>query len=433
MRISTIQAFNNSVNGISRNYADLNRTFEQISTGKRILTPADDPVGSVRLLRLDQEQGLNEQYKTGMTEAKNSLSQEETILRSVGNVLQRIREIAGQAGDGALDSNDKKSLASELRQREDELLNLLNSRDASGKYLFSGSQGSVQPFVRNEDGTYSYMGDESQREVQIASSTRIPVSDSGKVLFEDIVNAARLDTEAAAGNTGDGRISVGLVEDELAFDSQFPASNPPAATDGFNIHFVSDKEYVVYDPKSLPPGYDWTTYDPNSPPAWQLSKGAIDDDPKTIDKVLYAGVSVTIDGTPKAGDEFNVNYKPGSEKRSLLNVVSDLRKALESSTDNQAGNDAIRDATAVALTNLSAVAAAVDGGQGKIGARLNTVESTETFIDDVKLVNASVMSQIQDLDYAEALSRLSLQSTIMDAAQQSYVKIQGLSLFNYLK
>ena len=171
----------------------------------------------------------------------------------------------------------------------------------------------------------------------------------------------------------------------------------------------------------------------NSPPAWQLSKGAIDDDPKTIDKVLYAGVSVTIDGTPKAGDEFNVNYKPGSEKRSLLNVVSDLRKALESSTDNQAGNDAIRDATAVALTNLSAVAAAVDGGQGKIGARLNTVESTETFIDDVKLVNASVMSQIQDLDYAEALSRLSLQSTIMDAAQQSYVKIQGLSLFNYLK
>ncbi|MCO4004044.1 flagellar hook-associated protein FlgL [Pseudomonas aeruginosa] len=433
MRISTIQAFNNSVNGISRNYADLNRTFEQISTGKRILTPADDPVGSVRLLRLDQEQGLNEQYKTGMTEAKNSLSQEETILRSVGNVLQRIREIAGQAGDGALDSNDKKSLASELRQREDELLNLLNSRDASGKYLFSGSQGSVQPFVRNEDGTYSYMGDESQREVQIASSTRIPVSDSGKVLFEDIVNAARLDTKAAAGNTGDGRISVGLVEDELAFDSQFPASNPPAATDGFNIHFVSDKEYVVYDPKSLPPGYDWTTYDPNSPPAWQLSKGAIDDDPKTIDKVLYAGVSVTIDGTPKAGDEFNVNYKPGSEKRSLLNVVSDLRKALESSTDNQAGNDAIRDATAVALPNLSAVAAAVDGGQGKIGARLNTVESTETFIDDVKLVNASVMSQIQDLDYAEALSRLSLQSTIMDAAQQSYVKIQGLSLFNYLK
>ncbi|MGV8604810.1 flagellin N-terminal helical domain-containing protein, partial [Pseudomonas aeruginosa] len=104
MRISSIQAFNSSVNGTSRSYADLNCTFEQLSPGKRVLTPAEDPVGSVRLLRLDQAQGSKEQYKTGMTEAKNSLSQEETTLRSVGNVLQRIREIAGQAGDGALDS-----------------------------------------------------------------------------------------------------------------------------------------------------------------------------------------------------------------------------------------------------------------------------------------------------------------------------------------
>lgn len=98
MRISTIQAFNNSVNGISRNYADLNRTFEQISTGKRILTPADDPVGSVRLLRLDQEQGLNEQYKTGMTEAKNSLSQEEpSSVRSATSSSASVRSPARPA------------------------------------------------------------------------------------------------------------------------------------------------------------------------------------------------------------------------------------------------------------------------------------------------------------------------------------------------
>ena len=84
------------------------------------------------------------------------------------------------------------------------------------------------------------MGDESQREGSPAARG-FRSATAARYLFEDIVNAARLDTKAAAGNTGDGRISVGLVEDELAFDSQFPASNPPAATDGFNIHFVSDK------------------------------------------------------------------------------------------------------------------------------------------------------------------------------------------------
>ncbi|MNN65914.1 Flagellar hook-associated protein 3 [compost metagenome] len=70
--------------------------------------------------------------------------------------------------------------------------------------------------------------------------------------------------------------------------------------------------------------------------------------------------------------------------------------------------------------------------RGQIGARLNTIDSTETFIDDVSLVNTGVMSDLQDLDYAEAISRLSMQSTILQAAQQSYVKVSGLSLFNFL-
>lgn len=97
-----------------------------------------------------------------------------------------------QAGNGGLDASDKNALATELAQREDELLNLLNSRDASGKYLFSGSQGDTQPFVRNPDGTYSYNGDEGQREVQIASSTFIAISDNGKILFESGSNANRV-------------------------------------------------------------------------------------------------------------------------------------------------------------------------------------------------------------------------------------------------
>ncbi|OVZ71273.1 flagellar hook-associated protein 3, partial [Pseudomonas aeruginosa] len=253
MRISTIQAFNNSVSGISRNYADLTRTQAEISAGKRLLTPADDPVGAVRLLQLNQEQALNSQYKSGITAAKNSLQQEETILNSVGTVIHRIREIAVQAGNGGLDASDKNALATELAQREDELLNLLNSRDASGKYLFSGSQGDTQPFVRNPDGTYSYNGDEGQREVQIASSTFIAISDNGKILFESGSNANRVSTGKdaagpdASGNPSDSSISLGLVTDKEAYDTVFPSSTPPLASDGVGIHFTDAKNYVVYD------------------------------------------------------------------------------------------------------------------------------------------------------------------------------------------
>ncbi|PTC35522.1 Flagellar hook-associated protein FlgL [Pseudomonas paraeruginosa] len=293
MRISTIQAFNNSVSGISRNYADLTRTQAEISAGKRLLTPADDPVGAVRLLQLNQEQALNGQYKSGITAAKNSLQQEETILNSVGTVIHRIREIAVQAGNGGLDSSDKNALATELAQREDELLNLLNSRDASGKYLFSGSQGDTQPFVRNPDGTYSYKGDEGQREVQIASSTFIAISDNGKVLFESGSNANRVSTgKDAAGLDSSGKpsgsgISLGLVTDKEAYDTVFPSSTPPQASDGVGIHFTDAKNYVVYDLKTIPPGYDWSTSDPNPPSFATLASGKIDDNPQSSDFIIF--------------------------------------------------------------------------------------------------------------------------------------------------
>lgn len=422
MRISTIQAYNNSVGGLQKNYGSVTRTQEQISTGKRILTPADDPVASVRLLQLSQEQSLNDQYKSNITVAKNNLASEESILTSVGNVIQRIREIAVQAGDGAQDSSDKNALATELGQREDELLNLLNSKDASGKYLFSGSQGDTQPFVRNPDGTYTYQGDESQRQVQIASSTLLGISDSGKMLFDDVNNINRVTTQGVAGNTGTGRISLGLVTDKPAYDGTFPSSVPPAATDGIGIRFLDDKIYEVYD-----------LNDPALPGSYTaLKTGAIDDNPQTNDFIEYGGVKVQIDGKPATGDTFTVNRDPSTEKKGLLNVVADLRKALSSASDDQEGNYRIRDATAVAISNLDSVNTQVLSGQGKIGARLNVIDSTETFIDDVKLVNTGVISDLQDLDYAEALSRLSMQSTVLQAAQQSYVKISGLSLFNFL-
>ena len=92
MRISSIQAFNNGVSGLGRNYSNLIRTQEQISSGNRILTPADDPVASVRLLQLEQQQAVLKQYSDNLTAAKNSLTQEETTLNSVNTVLQRVRE-----------------------------------------------------------------------------------------------------------------------------------------------------------------------------------------------------------------------------------------------------------------------------------------------------------------------------------------------------
>lgn len=418
MRISTIQAFNNGVQGLQRNYANVTRTQEQISTGNRILTPADDPVASVRLLQLEQQQNVLTQYKDNLTAADNSLTQEEATLNSVNTILQRVRELALQAGNGALSQADRQSIAAELGEREDELLGLMNTRNARGEYLFAGFQGKTQPFVRQADGSYSYEGDEGQRKLQVASSLDLAISDSGKKIFESVTNAGRLDsalTVSPAGSTLS--VSAPLVQDEVAFAAA-PPNNFPAA--GIQIVFGNPdaSSYEVFE---------------IGVPAPVLANGKLDDDPGKSDQLVFRGVTLQFDGVPVGGETIQVTADPSQEKQGILTTIANLRTALEDGVDTPAGSLQVRDAVAEALTNLDHGMSTVDGVRGEIGARLNIIDSTRTDNEDVSLVNKGVQADLRELDYAEALSRLSFQSVILEAAQQSYVKISSLSLFNQLR
>ncbi|WP_339079531.1 flagellar hook-associated protein 3 [Pseudomonas sp. TMP9] len=557
MRISSIQAFNNGVSGLGRNYANLIRTQEQISSGNRILTPADDPVASVRLLQLEQQQAVLGQYKENLTAAKNSLAQEETTITSVVNVLQRVRELAVQAGGGALSAEDRKSLAKELSEREGELLNLMNSRNARGEYLFSGFLGKTEPFQRNPDGTYSYQGDEGQRTLQVAGSSNVAINDNGKRLFEEVTNANRVVNTLGVNNpalptpplpattvpalpAADQRIfmSPGLVQDNQAFNSNFRSGEP------YSLAFVSGKEFRIYDSAGadvtsevpgaglidpltnngtaitfrgmrfqldvvLKPGdneldlnnlladtatagapginthtftlqsaptdfavnrsstnnstaiiapagisnqatfdrqfptsgvvlrfTDASNYEvysqPVGPGSPVLSTGSVGGPYPATFSVYGANFTLSAPAAAAGGDEFGVQPQ-FKEQISILNTISRLRQALESSPTSPAGNLGVRNEVAIALTNLDNGLGKVLEVQTEIGARLNLIETTEIDNEDVTLINKAVQADLRELDYAEALSRLSFQTIVLEAAQQSYVKIAGLNLFNQLR
>lgn len=429
MRISSPQAFNNGVQGIQRNYANATRTQEQISTGNRILTPADDPVASVRLLQLEQQQNVLTQYADNLSAATNSLTQEESTLNTVNNILQRVRELAVQSGDGALSQGDRQSIALELREREDELLALFNSRNARGEYLFAGFEGKSQPFVRDAAGNYSYQGDEGQRELQVASSLSLPINDNGKKLFENIINAGRLNSSGILAPVPAGStlsVSAPLVQDEIAFSATPPNNFPDA---GIQIVFgnPSADSYEVFaiDPASV-------TIPPAALPG-VLASGRLDGNPSSSDQLVFRGVSVQFDGVPVGTEAIQITRDPAQQKQGILATVKALRTALESTPDTPAGNLLIRDAVAEALTNLDHGMTTVDGVRGEIGARLNVIDSAQTDNEDVSLVNKSVQAELRELDYAEALSRLSFETIILEAAQQSFVKVSGLNLFNQLR
>ena len=147
---------------------------------------------------------------------------------------------------------------------------------------------------------------------------------------------------------------------------------------------------------------------------------------------------MTLDGDFAAGDSFSISTgdsTPGStnrETRSVLETVALLRSTLEDGTSSTEDKLVRRDVVAVSLENLDNAMNKVLGVQTTIGARMNVIESTLTENEEVSLINTSVTSELEDLDYAEALSRLSLQSVVLEASQQSFVRVSGLSLFNLL-
>lgn len=244
MRLSTSQMFNASVSGYQKGYADLVKTQQQITSGHRIQTPADDPVGSARLLQLEQQANLLAQYDANLTDATNSLTQEESILQSMIGIAQRARTLAGHAGNGAYGDHDRRAIAAELAQIETELFGLMNSKNASGEYWFSGSKSGIQPYVRNGDGSYIYQGDQSQQSLQLATGVQVSINDSGFDTFESARNVTRTESKLESSPaTADGQqrmyFSGGTISDQKLFNDAFRGDGP------YELEMTSSTTYVI--------------------------------------------------------------------------------------------------------------------------------------------------------------------------------------------
>ena len=140
MRVSTAYMFDQNLSAMLKQQTELGQTQQQISTGKRILKPSDDPVASVAILNLQREFNLTEQYLTNADKAENNLVVEEGALKSSTDILQRIRELAVQGLNSTNTIDDRSAIALEMSQLNEQLLSLANTKNSSGNYLFLSTQ-----------------------------------------------------------------------------------------------------------------------------------------------------------------------------------------------------------------------------------------------------------------------------------------------------
>jgi flagellar hook-associated protein 3 FlgL len=396
VRVSTSTLFRNGLNAMQQQQSGIAKAQQQIATGKRILAPSDDPVGAQRVLDLQQSLGLNQRYQQNGTRAAQRLAVEETALDGVMTALQRVRELAIQGNNDTHTAEDRQAIALEIEERLEELVSLANAQDGNGEFLFAGNATRTKPFARIAGGSVVYNGDDGQRRLPVGPEYQVAVGDAGSEVFMAIPNGnGTFVVEADPTNSGEGIIGPGTV-----LDAALWASSSQSYTITFN----------------------------NPPDSFDIDDGSGSTTQAFVsgEAITFAGVEVTITGQPAAGDSFSIN---SSANQDLFQTVQNVIDALRTPSG---ANAKVHNAVNRFLTDVDQSMERINVVRAEIGARLNAVETQGQANEDFALQLSETISTIQDVDYAEAISRLNQHLVALEASQQSFLRVQDLSLFRFL-
>ncbi|MEH6825209.1 MAG: flagellar hook-associated protein FlgL, partial [Motiliproteus sp.] len=186
MRISTQQIFNNGVSNMQKAQTALARTQEQVSTGKNLNRPSDDPVAAAQILKYRRELAATGTFQENITVSQRRLELEELTLQQVNDAGDRLKELAIRGNNSTMTNENRKGIAAEAKQIQQFVLGLMNTKDAQGEYLFSGARGDTEPFVSDSNGNFSYKGDSEVRFIQTGPSAMIQSTDSGRSVFQTV-------------------------------------------------------------------------------------------------------------------------------------------------------------------------------------------------------------------------------------------------------
>lgn len=189
MRISTQMMYQQNMRGITDAQSTWLHYGEQLSTGKRVVRPSDDPIAAAQAVVLSQAQTQNSQYALARNFASQKVGLEENVLHQASDTLNTAQERIVQAGNGTLSDDDRASLATELQGLRDQLLNLANSTDGNGRYIFAGYQTDKAPFT-GEPGSVLYGGGTQNIEQQVDASRSMVIGHTGDLVFNRITSNA---------------------------------------------------------------------------------------------------------------------------------------------------------------------------------------------------------------------------------------------------
>jgi flagellar hook-associated protein 3 FlgL len=401
VRLSTAAIHRTSIDAILQQQTRLARTQTQVTSGKRFQTAAEDPIAATRAAALDRTVADNAQFERNSNIIQSRLSYEEQSLTDVTLLLQRTRELALEGANATLGQSERNMLATELRQLAGELVDISNRDDGNGEYLFAGTSTGTKPFARGTTGV-NYVGDQTTRFIRVSGSQAIADGHPGSEVFMNLTEAnGTFRTAVAPANTGAGTIDVGTVVD--------PAAWVPG---NYTLRFTS--------------ATDWVVEDDTTPTPVQVATGSGFASGNTIQ---FLGVRVTVTGAPATGDSFAIQ---SAQDTDMFSVLDNLIATLTTGTGLPSDKAVFQQQIGVSIADIDQSLERVLSVRSEVGTRLSAIDNATNAREVESIDLEQLLSDLRDVDYADAISRLNQQYAGLQAAQQAYTKISQLSLFDYL-
>lgn len=304
MNVSTAFLFDRATESMTTLQNKLAKTQSQLSSSKQVLSPSDAPDQAAAIQRLQGEISRQESQASTLKTAINRYSAEETAIRSANDIVIRIKELALQAANDTYGPSDRRAIAAEMKALRNQLLNLGNSQDDSGNYLFSGTRVKTPAFTEDADGKVTYTGDQTQTNIPAGVERTVAYTRSGTDVMSRIIRS----------------------------------------DDGKSMGFFDALDQLVANTESS----------------------------------NRTGIVVGVDSANQMID--NITYT-----------------------------------------------------LAQVGADQNVVQSQLDVLTETSLRLKTSLSNVQDLDYTEAVTRMNKEQLALQAAMGSFAKISGLTLFDYIK
>ena len=396
MRISTANAYDSSLETLTRRQAELNQAQTQISSLKRVNRASDDPAAAARAERALAGLERTQASQRAIDASRNATTQTEAALGDAGDLLQQAREALVASGNASYTDAERKSLAAQLRNIRQQLLAVANRDDGSGNYLFGGQGSSAPPFV-DAPGGVRYAG--TAGETVAADADGMPLATDGGATWLHARSGNGVFETSAVASTGSAWIDSGRV-------------TQPAAVTGasYSIEFAVAGGLTTY--SILKDGV-----------ATAQSNVAY----KAGQAIEIDGESATISGQPADGDRFEL--RPSTPTLSTFDLLD--RVATELETPGRTGGQLMQ-TTASGLRDTDASLGSLQAARSRAGDALNRIDTATGRLDAQGVVQKSERSNAEDLDMVQAISDFQSQQTSYDAALKAYSMVQRLSLFQYL-